>query len=430
VKTSPLLAAYRLASASLGLTGPLYLFWWGKLGREDFSRRRERLGRPSLDRPDGPLALLHAANAAQAAVLPPLVDKLGQLGFSVVLATGSGAAGPFHAPRLPPSLHQLSPLDAPRFTARFLDHWRPDIVLISGAEILPNLIVETSRREIPLALVDARLSARSFLIWRKFPGFAGSLLERIDLCLAQTNSDAGRFAKLGMREVQVTGNLKYDFAPPPVDQSALARLLARIGTRPVWVADGTYPGEEEIAMAAHRRLVRQFPELLTVIVPHNPKRGFEIAQSAVRMKLTVGLRGGDRESAPLPEIYIAHTRGEAGLFYRGAGVIFAGKSLCRGGGKNPVEAASLGCAILHGPDVDDFEEIYKALDHGGGGLVFDAETLAKQLALLFFDKAELRAMARAAAETAEKLGGASNRIIMALKPYLAQAVVAPRGGDG
>jgi 3-deoxy-D-manno-octulosonic-acid transferase len=430
VKTSPLLAAYRLASASLGLTGPLYLFWLGKLGREDLSRRRERLGRPSLERPDGPLALLHAANAAQAAVLPPLVDKLGQLGFNVVLATGSGAAGPFHAPRLPPSLHQLAPLDTPRFTARFLDHWRPDIVLISGAEILPNLIVETRRRQIPLALVDASLSARSFLIWRKFPGFAGSLLGRIDLCLAQTNSDAGRFAKLGMREVQVTGNLKYDFAPPPVDQSALARLLARIGTRPVWVADGTYPGEEEIAMAAHRRLVRQFPELLTVIVPHNPKRGFEIAQSAVRMKLTVGLRGGDRESAPLPEIYIAHTRGEAGLFYRGAGVIFAGKSLCRGGGKNPVEAASLGCAILHGPDVDDFEEIYKALDHGGGGLVFDAETLAKQLALLFFDKAELRAMARAAAETAEKLGGASNRIVVALKPYLAQAMVAPKGGDG
>ncbi|TPW00094.1 MAG: 3-deoxy-D-manno-octulosonic acid transferase [Beijerinckiaceae bacterium] len=431
MKTSPLLAAYRLASASLGLTGPLYLFWRGKLGRDDFSRRRERLGRSSLERPGGPLALLHAANAAQAGVLPPLVEKLGQLGFTVVLATGNGAAGLFHAPRLPPLLHQLAPLDVPRTMARFLDHWRPDIVLISGAEVLPNLIVETSRREIPLALVDARLSARAFLIWRKFPGFAGSLLGRIDLCLAQHDIDAGRFAKLGMREVLVTGNLKYDFAPPPVDQSALARLLARIGTRPVWVADGTYPGEEEIAMAAHRRLAPQFPDLLTVVVPHNPKRGFEIAQSAVKMKLAVGLRGGDRETAPLPEIYIAHTRGEAGLFYRAAGVIFAGKSLRFGGGKNPVEAASLGCAVLHGPDVDDFEEIYKAIDQaGGGGLVFDAETLARQMALLFFDKAELRAMARAAAETAEKLGGASNRIVVALKPYLAQALVAPRGGDG
>ncbi len=430
MKTSPLLAAYRLASASLGLIGPIYVYWRGKLGREDFSRRRERLGMPSLERPGGPLALLHTASAEQAAVLPPLIEKLGQLGFTVVLATGNGAAGRFHAPRLPPLLHQLAPLDVPRFTARFLDHWRPDIVLLSGAEIPFNLIVETSRRDIPLALADARLSARSFLIWRKFPALVRSILGRIDLCLAQTSTDAGRFAKLGMREIQVTGNLKYDFAPAPVDQYSLARLLARIGTRPVWLADGTYPGEEEIVMAVHRRLTPQFPDLLTVIVPHDPKRGFEIAQSAVKTKLTVGLRGGDRETAPLPEIYIAHIRGEAGLFYRGADVIFAGKSLCSDGGRNPVEAASLGCAILHGPDVDDFEEIYKALDDaGGGGLVFDAETLAKQLALLFFDKAELRSMARAAAETAEKLDSASNRIVVALKPYLAQAIVASTGGD-
>ena len=431
MKDSALLAAYRLASAGVGIAGPLYLYWRGKLGRDDFSRRRERLGRPYLARPDGRLALLHAPSAGHALALPPLVEKLGQLGFTVLLAIGDVSSGPFRAPRLPPSLHQLAPLGAPQFVARFLDHWRPDIVLVCGPEVPPNLIVEASRRKIPLALVNARLPARRFLIWRKFPRFAGSLLCRIDLCLAQTNADAQRFAKLGMRKVQVTGNFKYDFVPEPVDQSALARLLARIGTRPAWVADGVYPGEEEIAMAAHRRLARQFPDLLTVIVPHNPKRAFEIAQSAAKMGLTAALRAGDREGAPLPEIYIAPASGEAGLFLRGAGVIFAGKSLRHGGGKNPVEAARLGCAILHGPDVDDFEEIYAALDNAGGGaLIFDAETLAKQLALLFFDKAELRAMARAAAETAEDFGGASTRTMQAIEPYLAQAIIAARGEEG
>jgi len=431
VKDSALLSAYRLASAGIGLTGPLYLYWRGKLGRDDYSRRHERLGRPYLARPDGRLALLHAASAAQALAMPPLVEKLGQLGFTVLLAIGDASSGPFRAPRLPPSLHQLAPLDAPQFIARFLDHWKPEIVLISGPEFPPNLIVEASRRKIPLALVDARLSARRFLIWRKFPGFAGSLLRRIDLCLAQTNADAQRFAKLGLQKVQVTGNLKYDFVPTPVDQSALARLLARIGTRPAWVADRVYPDEEEIAMAAHRRLARQFPDLLTVIVPHNPKRVFEIAQSAAKMGLTAASCGGVRESAPLPEITIALAPGEAGLFVRGAGMIFAGKSLRHGGGKNPVEAARLGCAILHGPEVGDFEEIYAALDNAGGAaLVFDAETLAKQLALLFFDKAELRAMARAAAETAEDFGGASIRTLQAIEPYLAQAIIAARSGEG
>lgn len=431
MKTPALLAAYRLASASLGLAGPLYLFWRGQLGREDHARRSERLGRPFIDRPAGPLILLYAASAAQAAALPPLIEKFGHLGLSVILATRDEDARPFQAPWLPPMLHQLAPLDTPLYMARFLDHWRPDIVLLTGADLPPNLIVEASRRKIPLMLADACLPARSFLIWRRFPAFAKALLGHIDLCLAQTKTDAERFGKLGMREVQVTGHLKYDFAPPPVDQAALARLLARIGTRPVWVADETYPGEEDIVLAAHQHLARQFSDVLTVIVPHNPRRGFEIAQSVVRLKLTVGLRGGDRENVPLPEVYIAHTRGEAGLFYRAAGVIFAGKSLRCGGGKNPVEAASLGCAVLHGPEVEDYEEIYKALDRaGGGGLVFDAETLAKQLALLFFDNAEMRAMARAAAETANALGGASTRIVTALKPYLLQAIVTPRAGTG
>jgi 3-deoxy-D-manno-octulosonic-acid transferase len=126
--------------------------------------------------------LLHAASATQSLALPPLVEKLGQLGFTVLSSIGDVSSGPFRAPRLPPSLHQLAPLDAPQFTARFIDHWRPDIVLISAPEIPPNHIIEASRRKIPLALVDAHLSARRFLIWRKFPGFAGSLLRRIDLC--------------------------------------------------------------------------------------------------------------------------------------------------------------------------------------------------------------------------------------------------------
>ncbi|MCI0735348.1 MAG: 3-deoxy-D-manno-octulosonic acid transferase [Beijerinckiaceae bacterium] len=429
MNASPLLAACRVASAGLGLAGPIYLYWQGLIGRDDPLRRRERLGRSYLARPGGRLALLHAASSTDSLDSKPLIEKLGQLDFPVLLSTRSSVAGPFRAPHFPPSLHQLAPLGTPLCTARFLDHWRPDIVLISGPEIPLNLIVESNRRKIPLAMVNTRLSARTFLIWRRFPRYSESLLSRIDICLAQTNADAERLASLGLGSVRVAGSLKYDLAPAPADQSALARLLARIGTRPVWVADGTAPGEEEVAMAAHRQLVQQFPELLTVIVPLDPKRAFEITQCAAKLGLKPGLRGGDRDTAPLRDIYIAHTAGEAGLFYRCAGIVFAGKSLCHGAGKNPIEAAQLGCAILHGPGVNDFEEIFAALDGAGGGvLILDAETLAKQLALLLFDKVELRAMAREAAATAKAFGGASNRIIEAIAPYLAQAMVTARSG--
>jgi 3-deoxy-D-manno-octulosonic-acid transferase len=424
VKTSPLLSAYRLASAQFGTVAPLYLFWRGKTGRDDFLRRHERLGLPYLARPSGRLALLYAASGADSLALMPLVEKLGQLGFSVLLSIRDADPGKVHAPRFPPLLHQLAPLDTPQSVNRFLEHWRPDIVLICGTELPPNLIFETSRRAIPLALVNARMSARPFLIWRRFQGFAASLLNRIDVGLAQTEADAERFRALALKSVRVTGNLKYDAAPAPADQFALARLVARIGTRPAWVADGTAPNENEIVIAAHRHLARKFPDILTVIVPHNPKHAFEIAQTAAKFELVAGLRGGDRETALFPDIYIAYQAEEAGLFYRAAGVVFAGRSLCGGGSTNPIGAAQLGCAILHGPDVDEFEDMFRALDNSGGGmLVFDADSLAKQLALLFFDKAELRAASRAAADTAKAFGGASTRTIDALAPYLAQSMM-------
>jgi 3-deoxy-D-manno-octulosonic-acid transferase len=428
-KTSPFLFAYRLASAGFGAVAPLYLFWRGKIGRDDFLRRHERLGRPYLARPSGRLALLHAASADSLALMP-LVEKLGQLGFNALLSIRDSETGRFHAPRFLPFLHQLAPLDTPQSIKRFLEHWHPEIVLICGPELPPNLIFETRRRAIPVALVNARMSARSFLIWRRFRGFAASSLKQIDVGLAQTEADAERFRALGLRSVRVTGNLKYDLALAPADQFALARLAARIGTRPAWVADDTALNENEIVIAAHRHLARKFPDILTVIIPHNPKHAFEIAQTASKAGLVAGLRGGNRETAPFPDIYIAHQAEEAGLFYRAAGVVFVGRSLCDGGSKNPIQAAQLGCAILHGPEVDEFEDFFGALDNSGGDmLVFDAETLAKQLALLFFDKAELRAAARAAAETAEAFGGASDRIIKAIEPCLAQAMVAESGGE-
>ncbi|WP_036259758.1 3-deoxy-D-manno-octulosonic acid transferase [Methylocapsa aurea] len=428
---SILLPLYRLASAGFEPFCPLYLRWRANLGQEDHSRFGERLGRPSLARPEGRLAWLHGASATEILALLPVVEKLGSAGFSVVVSTSRLTSGALAALRLPPkTLHQFAPLDIPKFMARFLDHWRPDIVLIAQSEIWPNLIVETSRRKIPLALVNARLSARAFLVWRKMPGFFRALLRRVDLCLAQTDGDAERFKAFGAARAQATGNALYDFAPAPVDAAALARLVARLGARPAWAALSTYPGEEEIILDVHRRVARHFPDLVTIILPRHAKRGLEIALRAAKLGLTARALSSDREGDALPEIYLAGTLGEAGLFYRSVSAVFLGKSLCSGGGINPIEPAKLGCAILHGPDVADFAEAYSALDGAGGaGRVFDEETLAAELALLLFDAAELRAMGRAAADTVERLGGASTRIMQAIEPYVEHAMVSRSGMD-
>ena len=228
----------------------------------------------------------------------------------------------------------------------------------------------------------------------------------------------------GAPHVKIGGNLKYDVSAPPADRQALAGLAVRVGARPVWVAASTHRGEEEIILTAHQIAAQWVPDLLTIIVPRHAKRGGEIAGLARARGLAVAQRSTEPyETGALPEIYVADTTGELGLFYRLAGIAFLGKSLlpATNGGQNPVEPAKLGCAILHGPHVANFREAYQFLDAAHGAVtVADADTMARVVVILLADVSKARLMARAASETVKGLGGACERIMSAIEPHLAQ----------
>jgi 3-deoxy-D-manno-octulosonic-acid transferase len=429
VRALPILPLYQAVSASFAPLSPLVLYCRRKWRQEEFDRTGERFGWPSLARPEGPLAWLHGASVGEGLSLLPLIEKLAGRGFNILLSTGTASAAAVITPRLPAgSLHQFLPLDVPQFLARFLDHWRPDLALVAESEIWPNLFLEISRREIPLILVNARISEGSFRRWRWIPYFIESLLERVDLCLAQSEADAERFARLGVRHVKTVGNLKYDVMAPPADRTALASLAARIGARPVWIAASTHRGEEEIVLSVHRAVAARFPELLTIIVPRRARRGDEVAALADAQGLDALQRSREAPDEALPNVYIADTMGEMGLFYRLASIAFLGRSMVRpGGGQNPIEAAKLGGAVLHGPYVESFAEIYRALDEAhGAATIGDADTLARVVALLLSDAGKLRKMARAAGETVNRLGGASAAIMAAIEPNVAQLLVETR----
>jgi 3-deoxy-D-manno-octulosonic-acid transferase len=449
VKGSILFRAYRLATASLGALAPFYLDWRQRRGKEDPLRLAERMGQAGAARPQGRLVWLHAATIDEATLFFPLIENFAAQGFKVLVSTGPMGSASSGTPHLPArTLHQFVPLDLPQFMGAFLDHWRPDLMLLAGSEIRPNLIVETARHNIPLALIDARIGARSFLRWRKIPRFAIRLMGQLDFCLARTKADAERFKALGARRVQVAGNLLYDCVPPRASPLVLAEFKGRLGARPVWIAATTFRRDEDMAIAAHRALKKHFPNLATIIVPSRVERGATIARRAAEFGLTAKLRTQDRAGTDVPDVYLVDTIGEAGLFYRLAEVIFFGHSLPgesarkrgaalepgwspRENALNPVVAAKLGCAILHGPDTgrfaDIYADIYKELAvTGGAAMVGDADALAKNLALLLHDAAELRDMARAAAETVERRGGATNRIMRAIAPHIAQAMVERR----
>jgi 3-deoxy-D-manno-octulosonic-acid transferase len=417
------LVAYRVATGAFALAAGSLLSWRLSRGKEDAARIGERRGEPGFDRPAGVLAWLHGASVGEALSLLPLIERLTQSGRHVLITTGTVTSASILAERLPAgAFHQFIPLDAPRFMRRFIAHWRPDVALIAESELWPNFIVEAAKAQVPIVLVNARLSVRSFRRWSLLRGFIGALLARVDLCLAQSEGDGRRFAELGAPRIRLVGNLKYDAPPPPADRQELAALSGRISGRQVWIAASTHEGEEIVIGEAHRIIERTFPDLLTLIAPRHPKRGAAVAAQLQSLGLNCTLRSRGGQPGPETAVYICDTIGELGLFYRLAGVVFVGKSFVPNGGQNPIEPAKLASAILHGPHVANFADVYALLDSAGGAaLVLDAQELAQALGALFVDGARLRAMARAAAQVVESQAGAGDRMLQAIEPYLPRA---------
>jgi 3-deoxy-D-manno-octulosonic-acid transferase len=416
------LRVYRSLSSAVVPFAPALIKQRLRLGKEDPERIAERRGLTRDVRPLGPLVWIHGASVGEVLAAAALIERLRALNLRVLLTSGTVTSAAIVAKRFPPDvIHQYVPYDSPRFVTRFLDHWRPSLALFIESDLWPNLILSSAARRLPMVLINGRMSQRSFPRWRRVASTISALLETFDICLAQSKTDAERFAALGCRNVLTTGNLKLDLAAPPADPAKLDRLLSVTRGRPGIVAASTHPGEEQILIDVHKTLAGFFPSLLTVIVPRHPDRGEAIARMIAAAGLTPALRSrGDMPTA-VTDIYVADTLGELGLFYRFAPVVFMGGSLVEHGGQNPIEAIKLGASIVHGPHVFNFTDVYEALDGAGGARKADTqEALVKQLGQLLADPAARDTVAAASAGVVSQLGGALERTLTALEPYLLQ----------
>src|ERR1700731_1907057 len=251
-----------------------------RLGKEDPARVSERRGMRDDVRPPGPLVWIYRASVGEVLGSAALIEKLRALNLRILLTSGTVTSAAVVAKRFPSDvIHQYVPYDSPRYVARFLDHWRPSLALFIESDLWPNLILSSAARRLPMVLINGRMSHRSFPRWRRVTNTISALLGKFDICLAQSQVDAERFAALGGRNVITTGNLKLDVPAPPADAAQLERLMSVTRGRPIIVAASTHPGEEDILIEAHRTLAGFFPSLLTVIVPRHPDRGEAIARS-------------------------------------------------------------------------------------------------------------------------------------------------------
>lgn len=390
---SPALAAYLLASRLAGPLAPPILRRRLARGKEDPTRLAERLGHAGASRPDGQLIWLHGASVGEAMSMLPLIDALrARTSAEVLVTTGTVTSARRLAGNLPVGVrHQYVPVDTQGAVRRFLDHWRPDLAIWIESELWPRLVVDTSARGVPMAIVNARLSARSHTRWQRARGMAADLFGRFKVILTQDNETVERLASIGAAS-RFAGNLKALVALPDPDPDEAQRFGSAMGDRPVWLAASTHVGEDEILLQAQRTLCAD-TGCLMILAPRHPERADSIAALATATGLSVARRSAGQMPGPGTDVFLADTLGEMALWYTLAPVTFVGGSLAPRGGHTPFEPILGGSAVVHGPHVDNFAPAYAALHVAEAAEVAsEVEAIAAMVHNLLTNEAPRKAM--------------------------------------
>lgn len=417
-----MMSLYRVLT-NLGL--PLIRFYlFGRLvnGKECQLRFTERLGDASISRPEGLVVWVHGASVGESLSILPLIERLrtDHPEWNVLVTTGTVTSASLMVERLPEgAFHQFVPVDQVAYISKFFNHWKPDLALWTESEFWPNIISFFATLNVPMVLLNGRISDKSFRHWKCFPGLIKEILSAFSLCLGQSESDAFRLSELGAKNSKSVGNLKFSTPPLTTDQEALRKLSISIGQRPCWLASSTHKGDEEIVGRIHKSIKDKQPEILSIIVPRHPGRGLVIAKNLRNMGLSVEIRSANGEINTTTDIYVADTLGELGIFYRLAPIVYIGKSLVSVGGQNPLEAARLGCAIVFGKRMDNFKEITAQLTKKNACIeVSDEISLLKTIKRLIETPEECRQLATAARQFTEEQSGVLEAVLHELQPFL------------
>jgi 3-deoxy-D-manno-octulosonic-acid transferase len=418
-----LLALYAAATGLMEPLAPSLLRRRAARGKEAPDRLNERLGRPALPRPDGPLVWLHGVSVGESLSLLPLIAVLraARPGLNILVTSGTVTSAQVLARRLPPGvIHQFAPIDAPGAAARFLDHWRPRAALFVESELWPNLIVAAKARGARLALLSARMTQASADGWARAPGTARALLRAFDLVLAQDGDTEARLAALGA-SLGPCLNLKLVGEAPPVDAAAVAALKAGLGARKAVLAASTHPGEERLIAGAFQTATAHGPPAVLFVAPRHPERGPAVAAELQGLGFTVARRAAGEALEPQTGAYVVDTLGELGAFYATADAVVMGGSFVAGiGGHNPLEAARLEAALVTGPHAFNARDIYAAMFAEAAAIeAADGAALSRHIAGLLANPAIARRIGEAAADYAGRQGAALTAAMALIEPLLA-----------
>lgn len=360
-------------------------------GKDRAESVRNHFGISTAKRPPGKLLWIHAASVGESLSALTYINHIKNQNLNVLLTTVTvTSADIVHSKieKIPNCVHQFVVSDNPVWIKRFLDYWNVDVAVFLESEIWPNIVHELYKRKIPIFLLNARLSSKSFKRWNWVRRSISEILGKYSGILAQSEIDAERFSHFSSRNVHKIDNLKYANAILPCNQDLLQKLRASSGGRKIFVAASTHEGEEEVVLEAHKIMSRKF-DVFTVIVPRHTTRVRKICDEIIAKDLSFFLRSEIDSCSGKYDVCVVDTFGEVGTFFRLADVCFVGGSLVPIGGHNLYEPVSLGKPVLHGPHVENALEVCNLLHKNGVAFKVHDESEIAEICARFFEDEKL-----------------------------------------
>lgn len=359
-------SCYRVLSQILSPLIRLYFYGRCWSGKDEKENVKNHFGLPTLERPEGKLIWIHAASIGEANSALTYIRhfKKKHPDMKVLLTTITLTSARMFREKvnaIPGCCHQFVVADVPGWVNRFLDYWQPSSVMFLESEIWPNIVNELHKRNIPMYLLNARLSDKSFENWKRAKDFMHNILLKFNKILAQSRDDTEKFKYFGTDNVVQIDNLKYANSVLPCDEGVLEAFRSFCSGRHIFTAVSTHEGEEEVILRAHKLMNREMP-VTTIIIPRHIQRVPKIIEMAGKLNLTCSIKSAAVKGyLAQSDIFIIDTYGEVGTFCRLAQVTFIGGSLVNLGGHNILEPAALGKVVLHGPYMSNFSEIAENL---------------------------------------------------------------------
>ena len=354
---------YQVIFSIIILISPIFIILRIFKNKEDKKRFVEKFSIPSEKRRNGLLIWFHACSVGEILSIVPLIknyEKNNAVNQILVTTSTLSSSKVLKKFKFKKTIHQFYPIDHFIFVNSFLNYWKPNIAIFVESEIWPCMFQKLKIKDIPLILLNARITKKTFNRWLKFKNFTKSILENIKIAYPQNKETKLYLKKLGLKNYSEIGNMKfaeYDDAKQNLDR----KLNVELKNKKFWIASSTHNSEEIFCAKTHMILKSKYNNLITIIIPRHVHRVKEIASELERLKLKVNLHSLRPKNLKNTDIYIVDTFGETKKFHKLGASVFLGGSIINRGGQNPLEAARYGAKILHGPFVSNFTDIYKLL---------------------------------------------------------------------